>query len=429
MRKNQQLLLQKRKPEPVVYKEIRINVEIKQSENNIFNFPDLCKEAGIDLTMPKQKYKNYHSEEPQLNEPGDDFFRRILENSEKYAEEEEEQNNRKKKRQERYDISDPFIDDSGMVPFRLDKPRPKIEGFYVWRGPLELENTNEKAPGKKRAYKRKKKDNNEEEEETRGTPKPRKKPMGDIDIVPYNIPDSIQQTSKDPSSSSSNSNALDDTQQKTLNKNRSKEHKEHKEQNNDIEPLNSELQQILSIFKDEISKESFQVKSRFPQSLKPTLIKLLSKAYELGEFNENLFKNLTNILPYNKFTITRLCYRTMYPKAIHDSRFKKTDLISQFKSSVDEAMSKLLKEYNELSKKFKWDNHIKSLLYQIIQTEMSIVMMCNQLAEAEERTERQSEQTSRKKLYQHLLAIWPDEWMSSNEIGKIYSAYKKKQQS
>ncbi|CAJ0890585.1 3594_t:CDS:2, partial [Entrophospora sp. SA101] len=161
------------KPEPG-FREIRINVELKQQENNIFSFPDLCKEAGIDLTGPKQKYyhsgsetddnsadstlilislkpeagidltgpkqKYYHSgSETDDNSADDDFFKRILENSEKYADEEEEEQNR----QEKYDVSDPFIDDSGMASFRSDnnnKSRPKIEGFYVWRGPLELEN-------------------------------------------------------------------------------------------------------------------------------------------------------------------------------------------------------------------------------------------------------------------------------------------------
>lgn len=133
MRKNQQMLLLKRKPEPG-FREIRINVELKQQENNIFSFPDLCKEAGIDLTGPKQKHCQSGSEtddnsaeftnsnsdsdsdsnnnngkskkknknkkvsaeedlpdEFQLNKPGDDFFKRILENSEKYADEEEEE--------------------------------------------------------------------------------------------------------------------------------------------------------------------------------------------------------------------------------------------------------------------------------------------------------------------------------------------------
>jgi len=622
MRKNQQMLLLKRKPEPG-FREIRINVELKQQENNIFSFPDLCKEAGIDLTGPKQKY--YHSgsetddnsaestnsnsdsdsdsnnnngkskkknknkkvsaeedlpDEFQFNKPGDDFFKRILENSEKYAdEEEEEQSNRRKKRQEKYDVSDPFIDDSGMASFRPDnnnKSRPKIEGFYVWRGPLELENNNGKSSGKKRTYKRKKKDNNEEDEEageskprkrrntksrpseepvkkdnddgneepkaksTRKPRKPRKPKNNDsttnattaategketivvidpekssfssssfinaiasntsnnnnqttaMDGIIHNSVQKVQEQQQIPkdslySSSFSNSNTLDDAQMNTLNKKRPKE---HKEQNNNtvtskkiyhVESLNPELQQIILAFKNEVSKESFQNKSRFPESLKPILVKLLSKAYELGGFNENLFKMLTNILPYNKFTITRLCYRTMYPKAIHDARSKKLKLISQFKSSVDKAMPKLLKEYDErlakiepspnvpfsssfpstpppsssnmdmdiddyegpdvangakaankekplVPKKFKWDNSIKSLLYQIIQTEMSIVVMSNQLAEAEERTERQSEQTCRKKLYQDLLTIWPDGWMSSQDIGKVYSAYKKKQQ-
>ncbi|CAH1767300.1 2691_t:CDS:10, partial [Entrophospora sp. SA101] len=490
------------KPEPG-FREIRINVELKQQENNIFSFPDLCKEA----------------DEFQFNKPSDDFFKRILENSEKYAdEEEEEQSNRRKKRQEKYDVSDPFIDDSGMASFRSDnnnKSRPKIEGFYVWRGPLELENNNGKSSGKKRTYKRKKKDNNEEDEET-GESKPRKRPTTEgietivvidpekssfssssfinaiasntsnnnnqttaMDGIIHNSVQKVQEQQQIPkdslySSSFSNSNTLDDAQMNTLYK------KRPKEQNNNtvtskkiyhVESLNPELQQIILVFKNEVSKESFQNKSRFPESLKPILVKLLSKAYELGGFNENLFKMLTNILPYNKFTITRLCYRTMYPKAIHDARSKKLKLISQFKSSVDKAMPKLLKEYDErlakiepspnvpfsspfpstpppsssnmdmdiddyegpdvangakapnkekplVPKKFKWDNSIKSLLYQIIQTEMSIVVMSNQLAEAEERTERQSEQTCRKKLYQDLLTIWPDGWMSSQDIGK-----------
>ncbi|CAJ0913841.1 5326_t:CDS:10, partial [Entrophospora sp. SA101] len=551
------------KPEPG-FREIRINVELKQQENNIFSFPDLCKEAGIDLTGPKQKY--YHS-----GSETDDNSAEILENSEKYAdEEEEEQSNRRKKRQEKYDVSDPFIDDSGMASFRSDnnnKSRPKIEGFYVWRGPLELEN---------KTYKRKKKDNNEEDEETgeskprkrrntksrpsdepvkkdnddgneepkakstRKPRKPRKSKNNDsttnattattegietivvidpekssfssssfinaiasntsnnnnqttaMDGIIHNSVQKVQEQQQIPkdslySSSFSNSNTLDDAQMNTLYK------KRPKEQNNNtvtskkiyhVESLNPELQQIILVFKNEVSKvtakmvdayfsESFQNKSRFPESLKPILVKLLSKAYELGGFNENLFKMLTNILPYNKFTITRLCYRTMYPKAIHDARSKKLKLISQFKSSVDKAMPKLLKEYDErlakiepspnvpfsspfpstpppsssnmdmdiddyegpdvangakapnkekplVPKKFKWDNSIKSLLYQIIQTEMSIVVMSNQLAEAEERTERQSEQTCRKKLYQDLLTIWPDGWMSSQDIGKVY---------
>ncbi|CAJ0761090.1 5925_t:CDS:2, partial [Entrophospora sp. SA101] len=118
-----------------------------------------------------------------------------------------------------------------------------------------------------------------------------------------------QQIPKDSlySSSFSNSNTLDDAQMNTLYK------KRPKEQNNNtvtskkiyhVESLNPELQQIILVFKNEVSKESFQNKSRFPESLKPILVKLLSKAYELGGFNENLFKMLTNILPYNKFTIT-----------------------------------------------------------------------------------------------------------------------------
>lgn len=50
--------------------------------------------------------------------------------------------------------------------------------------------------------------------------------------------------------------------------------------------------------------ETFEIKSRFPPNLKPPLMEILTAAYERSQFNENLFKILTNILPYNKFTVT-----------------------------------------------------------------------------------------------------------------------------
>ncbi|CAJ0906522.1 7938_t:CDS:2, partial [Entrophospora sp. SA101] len=229
-----------------------------------------------------------------------------------------------------------------------------------------------------------------------------------------------------------------------------------------VDPLHPELQEFISFFKNEVSKENFGVRSKFPQVLNPNLTRLLCKAYELDEFNDILFNVLTNILPYNKFT--RLCYRTIYPKTIYDSKLKKSDLISQLKSSVDEIIPDLLNEYNDklarlepvsspslpppssspsslnntdaenigcdkktskskkpdsiLPKRFCWNNRTKSLLYEIIRTELSIVEMTNQLAESEEKPTRLSELTCRKNLYQHLLTIWPDGWMTTYEIGR-----------
>ncbi|CAG8629240.1 22168_t:CDS:2, partial [Gigaspora rosea] len=220
------------------------------------------------------------------------------------------------------------------------------------------------------------------------------------------------------------------------------------------DPVHPDVQYLLELFKQQVDQESFEVKSRFPQNLKPPLMELLSRAYELNQFNENLFKILTNMLPYNKFTITRLCQRTLYPKALIELQKKKLELINRLKIAVDEIMPSLLQELNERNasvssssapvngdnnsssnnnrsketandKKFRWDENTRFLLWKIVQEEMSWVVMSNCLAEAEEKSERHSEQTRRKSLYQYLLTLWPKGWMTSYEIARVYSAYKR----
>ena len=53
-----------------------------------------------------------------------------------------------------------------------------------------------------------------------------------------------------------------------------------------------------------VSKESFAVKTKFPQTLRAPLAEVALKAVELDEYGENFFKYLTEIFPYNKFTMT-----------------------------------------------------------------------------------------------------------------------------
>ncbi|CAG8774394.1 10388_t:CDS:2, partial [Acaulospora morrowiae] len=221
---------------------------------------------------------------------------------------------------------------------------------------------------------------------------------------------------------------------------------------------------------------SFEVKSKFPPNLKNPLMDILVKAYEFEQFNENLFKILTNMLPYNKFTITRLCQRTLYPKALVDLQRKKSELIEQLRVAVNEIMPSLMRDSggkkevhaHEISvpsvnvhsdsmeidsiienegevdvehdadadvksdsksdsstnnrsnestgKKFRWDDITRRLLWRIVQEEMTWVGMSNDLNEAEEKSERHSEQTCRKSLYQELLKVWPSGWMTSYEI-------------
>ncbi|CAH1758696.1 6706_t:CDS:10 [Entrophospora sp. SA101] len=536
------ILLKNKESSPeLLSRVIRLQVELTKPDNNIFSFPDLCKEAGIELPNP-------HSSLYPSTSESDSESLEILENSEKYANEENNTDGKKKraKRVERYDISDPFVDDSDLPSFQSDKDkiRPKIDGYYVWRGPLVLENSKRKYKRKakvtsdeeianddeeianddeqthqKRKYKRKAKAGNDEEMENSDKENPikrrhkckakakddKKVANGDEGMAMGNkenlrkrqykrdeenlkprkkwnkksdksdISGKVKKTrrkappkntrtptikNQDVFSSSHTSLNKQKSQQQqrvSLDLNNSMQIDTQDDNNHNlVDPLHPELQEFISFFKNEVSKENFGVRSKFPQVLNPNLTRLLCKAYELDEFNDILFNVLTNILPYNKFTL------------------KKSDLISQLKSSVDEIIPDLLNEYNDklarlepvsspslpppssspsslnntdaenigcdkktskskkpdsiLPKRFCWNNRTKSLLYEIIRTELSIVEMTNQLAESEEKPTRLSELTCRKNLYQHLLTIWPDGWMTTYEIGRVHSGYKKKHQ-
>lgn len=65
----------------------------------------------------------------------------------------------------------------------------------------------------------------------------------------------------------------------------------------------------LQHMRDLVHAESFAVKSKFPTALRAPLAQLALKAVELGEYDENFFRVLPEIFPYNKFTMTvRYCY-------------------------------------------------------------------------------------------------------------------------
>ncbi|CAG8499376.1 10533_t:CDS:2 [Ambispora gerdemannii] len=210
-----------------------------------------------------------------------------------------------------------------------------------------------------------------------------------------------------------------------------------------VDPINHEVQLAVDLFKVEIAKESFAVKNRFPPNLKPHLLTTITRAYELNEFNENFFKILTNALPYNKFTVTRLCKRTLYPNKITELEQQRERLFNDLRVELNKIMPGILAQYELMIKAAdehaaassgahtdgdieisSWTPATKNLVWKIIQLEMDITLMRNDLMEAEDKTDRLSEHTTRKLLYQKLVACWPPDWMSTQEISRMYSALK-----
>lgn len=52
------------------------------------------------------------------------------------------------------------------------------------------------------------------------------------------------------------------------------------------------------------SAESWDVKGKFPPSVKPILANIALKAVRLGEYDEDFFSLMPVLFPYNKFTMT-----------------------------------------------------------------------------------------------------------------------------
>ncbi|PKK58301.1 hypothetical protein RhiirC2_796544 [Rhizophagus irregularis] len=496
--------------------DIHLDIQLKDKENNVVYFPDLCEAAGFTVIKTPPRYlsgsesvgsETPHSDwsdndtpndfssprpsssgdplPPPVHEESNEFFKRLLENAEKYAQEAQEEKakeakekpekNPKKrkekvsKKEQNYDVSDPFIDDSDLAPFQRDygNIRPTVEGFFVWKGPLTLQGmVDETETGKKRT-KRKPKSGDAKDK----PPQPRKKrtvkpkegeegsdkinkpkraykrsklavetklqdsaqttlphfintnlfqpPVINVtptpqdfatafnNAFPPNSPDRLLTTNptEAPKTPTFNNKVIPDP-----NKTPGKKKKIYP-----IEPIRPEIQVLVDAFKVKVDSETFEIKSRFPPNLKPPLMEILTAAYE----------------------------RTLYPKTISELHKTKADLIERLKAAVEEVMPLLIQEYNERQatralldstsatsnnpngKKFRWDETTRSLLWKIVQAEMSIVVMSNDLWEAEEKSERYSEQTQRKHLYQNLLTVWPSGWMTSYEIARVYSAYKR----
>ncbi|KAG6814863.1 hypothetical protein H0H93_011952, partial [Arthromyces matolae] len=64
------------------------------------------------------------------------------------------------------------------------------------------------------------------------------------------------------------------------------------------------IQDEIELLKEEISKESWSQKGKFPPSLKPHLAKLAVLAIKLDEYDDFFFSLMPTLFPYNKFTMS-----------------------------------------------------------------------------------------------------------------------------
>ncbi|KAI0687927.1 hypothetical protein BC835DRAFT_1408232 [Cytidiella melzeri] len=320
---------------------VRLDITLGGPDNYEVNIAALAKETGQRPSTPTPAAKRHDTSDDSHSE-GDDE-----------ADGQPQLKKRRKKKnaaQEYYDVSDPFIDDSELaVDERTFFAQTKQQGFYVSSGQVAL--LTDKAASKK--------------------PKSKKvnimAPAASVSaaLSQANLPLSLAPLSISNSKAlKSDSGAPDspramhvegeevkngESGSAVLKRKNSEEGGESvvsgavsasggskKKRKVDIQPFHPELEAAIQELKDASDKEPWDVKGKFPPSLKPLLSQVALKAIILGEYDDNFFNLMPRIFPYNRFTMFKLIKRTVW--RAH------TDLLVERQNALIEELRKLAEE-------------------------------------------------------------------------------------
>ncbi|EJD04822.1 uncharacterized protein FOMMEDRAFT_18547 [Fomitiporia mediterranea MF3/22] len=115
----------------------------------------------------------------------------------------------------------------------------------------------------------------------------------------------------------------------------------------DIDSFHPDLQTSLYELKDAITRESFDQKGKFPPSLKPVLARVALKAIHVGEYNDMFFALMPKLFIYNKYTMTKLIKRTVYPEHKKLLEARQDELVEELGKLAQEGFEKAKEEYEK----------------------------------------------------------------------------------
>lgn len=113
----------------------------------------------------------------------------------------------------------------------------------------------------------------------------------------------------------------------------------------EIQPFPPELEQAFDQLRAAIAKENWEVKGKFPQSLKPMLASIALKAILLGQYNDNFFNVMPQLFPYNKFTMSKLIKRTVWQEHTKLLLERQAALLDELKVLAEAGFPKAQEEW------------------------------------------------------------------------------------
>ncbi|KAF8217847.1 hypothetical protein K438DRAFT_1795746 [Mycena galopus ATCC 62051] len=115
----------------------------------------------------------------------------------------------------------------------------------------------------------------------------------------------------------------------------------------DIASFHPDLQVGIEKLKQAIASESWEQKSKFPPNLKPLLAALSLQAITLDEYDDNFFSLMPTIFPYNKFTMSKLIKRTIFPDHTALLNQRQDELLERLRTLATEGFPKAQEEWEK----------------------------------------------------------------------------------
>ncbi|KAG1898903.1 uncharacterized protein F5891DRAFT_1041851 [Suillus fuscotomentosus] len=223
---------------------------------------------------------------------------------------------------EYYDVNDPFIDDSELnIDNRTHFAQTKQQGFYVSSGEVALM----------------------KDSRTPKKPKSKKVPVeGGAAAGPSKAAIKEDGTKEHPISLLGEDKGNKKRKNYTVIEENGKKRKVV-----DIRDFHPELQLAIEDLKSAIAKESWDVKGKFPPSIKPLLADFALKAVNLGEYDDDFFNLMPVLFPYNRYTMTKLIKRTIFTDHLKILTDRQDELLQQLAGLTKEGFSKAQEEWEK----------------------------------------------------------------------------------
>ncbi|PWN43727.1 hypothetical protein IE81DRAFT_346327 [Ceraceosorus guamensis] len=230
---------------------------------------------------------------------------------------------------------------------------------------------------------------------------------------------------------------------------------------NPVAAVDPRFQVAINQLKEQIEATDWSNKSKFPPSLKPSLVEFAGLAVQLGEYNDNFFHWLPNLFPYNRFTMHKLTKREFYLKHIEMFAELQSEHMDRLKTLVEAAMPEQQQAYeaalagwrhrgspdlmdssgtdgpddaNQASpeegppeKKWRWSDQMKYEVAICVTIDDAMSELTNEKIVIEGGEPNSSNISSRKMLWARLAELWPEQgWATSTSISKEYALIKRR---